>query len=193
MKTQPLLLIGKELNDIVSIGVYEDSQKNEHTGYLCIFKEFITGLLPAQDLVEQEHHVSSVEGRNRQHVDNGQDDRQESGQIPESIPIPYAREYLSNGDKPAHFLICFCFRRKNQTQLLEVFLKSLHSFGNASRNGSYEIVTFLLQLEVFVHVARVKADMTFGCGGKLNGFGLAPFPFHNHGDLLTFFIGQHFF
>ena len=59
---KPNSLIPEQLDDVVSVSENEQSKKEHHTCYLGVFHEFIAGLAPADDLIGQEHHMSSIEG-----------------------------------------------------------------------------------------------------------------------------------
>ncbi len=64
----------EEAEYIITVCVDQQSEKQEHTGYLGIFEELIARLATGNYLIQEEHHMTAIQRRNRQYIHKGQDD-----------------------------------------------------------------------------------------------------------------------
>ena len=55
----------KKPKNIIPVSIHKQQQQEDHSGNLGIFHEFIIGFTPGSDFIQEKHHVSPVERRNR--------------------------------------------------------------------------------------------------------------------------------
>src|ERR1700761_3808078 len=91
----------KVVEDVQSQGIDHDTKKQHHTHHLSIFYEFVTGFTAGDHFNQGKKRVTTVESGNRQYVHERQQDAEDTGERPETLPIPFRREYAGNTDDTA--------------------------------------------------------------------------------------------
>ena len=81
-------LFPEQFQYIIPVRKNEETEKNNHSYYLGVFDEFITWFTPEYDLIKQEHYVTAIQCRDRQHIQDSKHNGQEGGQVPECRPVP---------------------------------------------------------------------------------------------------------
>ena len=64
-------------------------------------EELVAGLPAGDHLYEDEEDVAAVEARDRDDVHEGEDDAQQRGHAPETVPVPHLREDAADGQETA--------------------------------------------------------------------------------------------
>lgn len=87
--------------DVVAVRINQQGEQEEHAGDLRIFEELVARLAAGNHFIDQEHHMSAVQCRDRQYVHKGKDDGKECRPHPECLPIPFGREQVSDRSETA--------------------------------------------------------------------------------------------
>ena len=102
-----LLHDSEESQNIVQVGYHQQQDENTETYILGTFHELIAWLATSNHLVKEEEHMTTIQCRNRQDVHKRQNNAQECGHHPESMPIPHRREQAAQSSETAQTLGSF--------------------------------------------------------------------------------------
>ena len=102
-----LLHDSEESQNIVQVGYHQQQDENTETYILGTLHELIARLAASNHLVKEEEHMTTIQCRNRQDVHKRQNDAQECGHHPESVPIPHRREQAAQGSETTQTLGSF--------------------------------------------------------------------------------------
>lgn len=97
----------EESQHIIQVGYNEQEEENSETDILGTLHELIARLAACNDFVKEEEHMSAIQCRNRKNVHERQNNAQESGHHPESVPIPHRREQAAQGSETTQTLGTF--------------------------------------------------------------------------------------
>src|SRR5690606_24729418 len=139
--------LSEKLHHIIAIGKNQQAKKQYHSNYLSHFHKFIAGFASGNYLVEQKHHMATIECRDRQQIQYGQHNGKKGSETPETFPV---KNRCKNGTKrntSTQTFIGFHLGREEKLELLEVASNAINSFLYPGRYGLCKIVMPLAKME----------------------------------------------
>ena len=124
--------------DVVEVGDHQQQDEQAEADILCLDHEVLGGFAARDNLVEQEQHVTTVEGRNGQDVHEGEDDAEEGGHLPEDVPVPHRREEVADGSEASQRL--GTFGAEDVLQVIDIGRQHVPAVLDASREALEESV-----------------------------------------------------
>ena len=82
----------QKVHNVIAGGINHQCEQQHKPGYLCVFHEFVARFSSEQHFIKQEHHMTAIQSRNRQHVHKGKNDGDEGSGCLKDLPIPFSRE-----------------------------------------------------------------------------------------------------
>lgn len=157
--------------DVVEIGEEHEEEEYSHAGVFGVYHELVARLAPCDHLIEQEEHVASVEGRDREDVHECEDDREECSHHPEHVPVPCRREHRTDGSETAKLL--GTVRGEDVFQVADVTAEHVEGIAYAGRYAGDDIIIYVCHLSILADGGHANTEVSLFVECHRTGDGIA--------------------